>query len=868
MSPPRAHRILLQSSPMNKPAPSVQNHTPMMQQYLRLKAEFPHMLMFYRMGDFYELFYEDARKVARLLDITLTARGQSNGEPIPMAGVPHHAAENYLARLVKLGESIAICEQIGDPAQTKGPVERKVVRVITPGTLTEESLLEDRRDNVLVAVTTTESGYGLAVLDVASGRFDVLAVSGEEALSSELERLRPAELIVSEAQKLPSWLTQSKHCNLLPPWFFDAISCRQLLTAQYQTHDLTGFGLNDQTHLIEAAGSLLQYVRETYRQNLPHIQPPRLLHRDHTLILDAQSRRNLELEFNLSGGTEHTLIAVMDRTATPMGGRKLRRWVNGPIRDRQRLEQRQQCIAALLEKGLYQDLHRLLQNIGDMERILTRVAIKTARPRDLVQLRCALATIPAIHQLSATSDDESLIALLQRIGQHPEVLALLQQAVIENPPVLIRDGGVIAEGYDAQLDELRTLKQNAGDFLVKLEQQEKASTGIPNLKVNYNRVHGYYIEISNSHGDKVPASYIRRQTLKGAERYITPELKAFEDKILSASERALAREKFLYEQLLETLLPQVGSLQHTAAALARLDVINSLAERADSLQLARPTLSERPGIAIYGGRHPVIEQVLDGPFMANDTLLDDERRMQIITGPNMGGKSTYMRQTALITLLAHTGSFVPADRAIIGPVDRIFTRIGAADDLAGGRSTFMVEMSETANILHNATEHSLVLMDEIGRGTSTFDGLSLAWACAEYLAVHCRAFTLFATHYFELTALPERLPHCANVHLDAVEHDNRIVFLYGVKDGPASQSYGLQVASLAGVPQVVINNARQKLVSLENQETRKAPHPMGQMTLFDQPEHHPAVAALRDLDPDSLSPRQAQEALYHLRNLL
>ncbi len=853
---------------MNMSVANLQNHTPMMQQYLRLKADYPQMLMFYRMGDFYELFYEDARKVARLLDITLTARGQSNGEPIPMAGVPYHAADNYLARLVKLGESVAICEQVGDPALAKGPVERKVVRVITPGTLTEESLLEDRRDNILMAVTAQGSEYGLAILDVASGRFQVLAVSGEEALSSELERLHPAELIIDEATRLPDWLRQNTPCRPLPPWYFDAQSCRQLLVEQYHTHDLSGFGLNDQLPLIAAAGSLLQYVRETYRQSLPHILPPRRLHREDTLILDAQSRRNLELEFNLGGGTEHTLIALMDRTATPMGSRKLRRWINCPIRDRHRLTQRQLGVAALLETGLFNALHDQLRHIGDMERILTRVAINTARPRDLVQLRLGLATVPAILELLETGGDAALTALRARIDEHGVVLALLQQAVVENPPVLIRDGGVIAPGYDAELDELRTLKEHAGDFLVKLEQQEKNRTGISTLKVNYNRVHGYYIEVSNSQANKVPADYIRRQTLKGAERYITPELKAFEDKILSASERALAREKALYEQLLTSLGTHVAAMQQTAAALARLDVIHSLAERAHNLRLVRPGLNDRPGITIFGGRHPVIEYVLDSPFMANDTVFNDERRMQIITGPNMGGKSTYMRQTALITLLAHTGSFVPADSAIIGPIDRIFTRIGAADDLAGGRSTFMVEMSETANILHNATEHSLVLMDEIGRGTSTFDGLSLAWACAEYLAVTCRAFTLFATHYFELTCLPERLPHCSNAHLDAVEHGHRIVFLYGVKDGPASQSYGLQVAALAGVPQTVIDNARQKLISLENQESNNTPRPMGQMTLFNEPEDHPAIAALRDLDLDSLSPRQAQETLYHLRQLL
>ena len=847
---------------------NLQNHTPMMQQYLRLKAEYPQLLLFYRMGDFYELFYDDARKVARLLDITLTARGQSNGEPIPMAGVPHHAVDNYLARLVKLGESVAICEQIGDPALAKGPVERKVVRVITPGTLTEEALLEDRRDNVLVAVTQGAHYYGIATLDVASGRFHVLDVDAEEALSSELERLQPAELVVSEASSLPAWLEQRAPYKRLPPWYFDSDACRRLLLEQYRTHDLSAFGLQDQTHLLAAAGSLLQYVRDTQKQSLPHILPLRRQHRTDNLILDAQSRRNLELETNLNGGSDHTLVAVLDRTATPMGARKLRRWINSPIRDRQRLLRRQDTVAALLDHALYTPAHELLRRVGDMERILTRVALRSARPRDLVQLRLALATLPELLALLGGSDNEILSELLSAVDPHPHCLQLLQRAVIDNPPVLIRDGGVIAPGFDAELDELRTLRDHAGDFLVQLEQREKTRTGIANLKVNYNRVHGYYIEVTNAQADKVPADYIRRQTLKGAERYITPELKAFEDKMLSASERALAREKALYEQLLTTLGADVAAMQGSAAAVARLDVLCNLAERAASLNLVRPGLGQRPGIAIYGGRHPVIEQVLQTPFMANDTVLDDERRMLIITGPNMGGKSTYMRQTALITLLAHTGSFIPADSAVIGPVDRIFTRIGAADDLASGRSTFMVEMSETANILHHATENSLVLMDEVGRGTSTFDGLSLAWACADYLNTQCRSFTLFATHYFELTALPERLPHCANVHLDAVEHGERIVFLYGVKDGPASQSYGLQVAALAGVPAAVIHNARQKLVSLENQESENAPAPMGQLSLFHEAEHHPAIAALRDLDLDNLSPRQALDTLYHLRQLL
>lgn len=844
----------------------LKNHTPMMQQYLRLKAAYPNMLMFYRMGDFYELFYEDARRVSKLLDITLTSRGKSGGQPIPMAGIPHHAAEAYLGRLIRAGESVAICEQIGDPAQSKGPVERKVMRVITPGTLTEEVLLEERRDNLLVAVGSANNHeFALAILDVSSGRFSGIRFQGEDALASELERLQPAEILLCETSQKPRCLQDYAQCKSLAPWYFDENTCQRMLTEQFQTHDLEGFGLAQQPDLIQASGCLLQYVKETYQRQLPHIQGIQIQSREDSLILDAQSRRNLELETNIHGGSEYTLIAVMDNTATPMGSRMLRRWINRPIRDLDKLNQRQQCISVLIDSALYAPLHELLQGIGDIERILTRIALKSARPRDLVVLRQSLALIPQIKNLTTTIEDSALATLLADVQEHSDLENLLSRAVIENPPVLIRDGGVIAPGYDGELDELRALRENAGQFLVDLEQREKERTGIATLKVNYNRVHGYYIEVSKTQTDKVPADYVRRQTLKGAERYITPELKTFEDKILSASERALSREKALYEQLLENIAGHVSSLQISAAAIARMDVLNNLAERAISLNLSQPSLSLRPGISISGGRHLVVEQVLDTAFIANDVQFNAKKRMLIITGPNMGGKSTYMRQTALITLLAYTGSFVPAEKAVIGPVDRIFTRIGAADDLSSGRSTFMVEMSETANILHNATEQSLVLMDEIGRGTSTFDGLSLAWACADYLARQLRAFTLFATHYFELTTLPEKLPNCANIHLDAVEHGERIVFLYDVKAGPASQSYGLQVASLAGVPAPVIECAHKKLYELENQSLEHGIEAAPQLPLFQTSEPHPAVMRLNEIDPDKLTPRQALDLLYELK---
>ncbi|MGR9115019.1 MAG: DNA mismatch repair protein MutS [Gammaproteobacteria bacterium] len=845
-------------------------HTPMMQQYLRIKAEHPDTLVFYRMGDFYELFFDDAKKAAQILDITLTSRGQSGGAPIPMAGIPYHAAEGYIAKLLRNSESVAICEQIGDPATSKGPVERKVVRIVTPGTVTDEALLEERKDNLLVALTVAGTNFGIASLDLTSGRFVLQQLHSTDLMLSEIERLNPAELLVSEDHVLLKALKQRKGICKRPPWHFEPDSARQLVLKQFNTHDLKGFGCEELTLAVAAAGSLLQYVKDTQQSALPHIQGICVENNSDSIMLDAASRRNLELDFHPSGELRYTLFGVLDKTVSAMGSRCLRRWINRPLRNRNQLNNRFACIEALLAEQHYLALQTELKQVGDIERISSRIALKSARPRDLLVLRNTLAVLPALRSLLSETDNPELIRLSEPLREQPELLALLQKAIVDNPPVLIRDGGVIAPGFHPELDELRNLSHNADQFLLDMEEREKTTTGINNLKVNFNRVHGYYIEISRLHADKVPAHYTRKQTLKGVERYITAELKAFEDKVLSAKEKSLAFEKSLYEQLLATLAESLATLQQCAVGLAELDVLVNFAERAETLNLARPVLTDRAGIAIEGGRHLVVEQVSETPFVANDVALSPQRRMLVITGPNMGGKSTYMRQTALIVLIAHVGCYVPAKSAALGPIDKIFTRIGASDDLASGRSTFMVEMSETANILHNATEQSLILMDEIGRGTSTFDGLSLAWACADHLAKVTKAFTLFATHYFELTTLADEQRTIHNVHLDAMEHGDKIIFLHAVKDGPANQSYGLQVASLAGVPATVIDKAKNKLQHLENNAYLEQQTETGniQLDLFTAKECHPAVCLIEEVDPDNLSPRQALDMLYRLKGMV
>nr|WP_297459781.1 DNA mismatch repair protein MutS [uncultured Halomonas sp.] len=847
--------------------------TPMMAQYLKIKREHPEVLLFYRMGDFYELFFDDARRAAQLLDITLTQRGQSAGKPIPMAGVPYHSAEGYLARLVKAGESVAICEQIGDPAASKGPVERKVVRIVTPGTLHDEALLDARRDNLLLALHCQGERWGLAWLELSSGRFSVLEVDGEADMLAEVHRLAPAELLIADGLDLPTALAERAGLKRQSEWLFDLESATRLLCDQFGVADLRGFGCAHLICAITAAGVLIDYARDTQRSGLPHVTALGVENRDDSVVIDAASRRNLEIDTNLGGSGDNTLASVLDTTATAMGSRLLKRWLNRPLRNREQIGARQGAVQLLLADDACVSLREALKRIGDVERILARIALRSARPRDLARLRDALNALPELQRELATFDEGTALDELRRhIRPYPELAETLTRALIDNPPVVIREGGVIAAGFDDELDEFRGLAEHAGDYLVKLETRERERTGLAGLKVGYNRVHGYFIEIPRAQAREVPADYVRRQTLKNAERFIIPELKEFEDKALSAKSRALAREKLLYESLLDTLNAELDTLQASGRALAALDVLAAFAERAQALDFVRPQLLETPGLCIVGGRHPVVEHVSDRPFVPNDLTLDPSRHMLVITGPNMGGKSTYMRQAALIALLAHSGSFVPADRAEIGPLDRIFTRIGSSDDLAGGRSTFMVEMTETASILHNATDQSLVLMDEIGRGTSTFDGLSLAWASAEHLA-RVKAFTLFATHYFEMTALADQAEGVANVHLTAAEHKEGIVFMHRVEDGPASQSYGLQVAQLAGVPQAVIERARDKLAGLEQQEVDQGQRPRRDTTTTPAPQQadlfasapHPLIEELGGLKLDELTPRQALDLLYRWR---
>jgi DNA mismatch repair protein MutS len=833
------------------------SHTPMMQQYFRIKGEHPDILVFYRMGDFYELFYDDAEKASRLLDLTLTQRGASGGQPVKMAGVPVHSVEQYLAKLVKLGQSVAIAEQLGDPATSKGPVDRQVTRIVTPGTLTDSALLDEKADNVLLALSKNSSTVGLAWLSLASGELRVAEIA-PQALENELRRIEPAELLC--ASDMPGFFV-----TRLPEWHFDVDSGKRRLLKQLGAATLAGYGCEDLTLAIGACGALLDYAAKTQGQALAHVVSVKAERPGEYLRLDAATRRNLELTETLRGEPAPTLFSLLDECACGMGSRLLRHWLHHPLRDRAALGQRHGAVAALQES--FRTVHSVLRRFSDVERITSRLALKNVRPRELAGLRDSLALLDELK--AAVPASPLLDALRHDLAVPRELLGALQKAIHPEPAARLADGGVIADRYSADLDELRGLQANAGAFLVELEKKERERTGIPNLRVAYNSVHGYYIEVTNSHTDKVPTEYRRRQTLKGAERYITPELKAFEDKALSARDRALALEKSLYEELLVRLNDDVKTLQTISRALAQVDVLSAFASTAAARGYAAPSFTDELVLDIEGGRHPVVEAQIEN-FIANDTRLSPTRRMLLITGPNMGGKSTYMRQVALIALMAHVGAFVPAKAARLGPIDQIFTRIGAADDLAGGRSTFMVEMTESAAILHNATEKSLVLMDEVGRGTSTFDGLALAWAIARHLVQTNRSLSLFATHYFEMTRLSLEHKEAANVHLDAVEHKDSIVFLHAVEEGPASQSYGLQVAALAGVPKAVIRQARKYLQMLEESSVRRG----GQDDLFlgmkekeKEPEPDPLREELARVNPDELSPREALELLYRLKKL-
>jgi len=845
-----------------------QQHTPMMQQFLKIKADYKDMLLFYRMGDFYELFFDDAKKASQLLDITLTQRGKSGGQPIPMAGIPYHAADNYLAKLVKQGLSVAICEQMEAADASKGPVRREVVRILTPGTVTEEALLDARQDNLLAAVYAQKKQFALAYLSMGSGDFYVQRITDEVTLLSQLDRLKPSELLVPENSDLRTFLANHK-IQTRPPWDFDAESALHLLTSLYKVHDLSGFDITNEDLVLPAAGALLQYIEHTQKVDLQHLKPVRVEQLDDYLHLDAQSRKNLEIDYHPDNKDELTLCGFLDHCSTAMGSRKLRRRIKQPLRDNKQLEQRLDYIEALLNTGIYQDCADNLKGIADLERIISRISLLTARPRDLVALKTSLQAAQNIQSLLAGSGHDRLVAQAKKLKVHEPVIAHIQKAVNDNPPVIIRDGGVIANGYDTQLDDLRAISADAGQYMLDFERQEQQNSGVSGLKVGYNRVHGYYIEISKIHADKAPEHYIRRQTLKAVERYTTPELKQFEQNVLTSKDKSLAYEKQLYEELLKWFSPHISLLQQTAAMISDLDVAANLAQQASLHQFCRPHLTKEATIEIIQGLHPVVAHHLQTPFTANDLSLNPERHLHIITGPNMGGKSTYMRQSALIVLMAKIGSYVPAKSARIGDIDRIFTRIGAGDDLSRGRSTFMVEMSETATILHHATEKSLVLMDEIGRGTSTYDGLSLAYACAKHLAEENRCLCLFATHYFELTELANQLDGVINVHLNAVEHEQRIVFLHKVKSGAANKSYGIQVAALAGLPEKTLRQASAYLAELEYADKAKQPL---QMSLFNAPPvkapekslDSELIKQLKAIQPDELTPRQALDTLYDL----
>ncbi|MFW1689825.1 DNA mismatch repair protein MutS [Acinetobacter ursingii] len=868
----------------------VSQHTPMMQQYLKVKMEHQHALLFYRMGDFYELFFDDARKAAKLLGITLTHRGKTNGEPIPMAGVPYHAAEGYLARLVKAGQTVAICEQVGE-VTGKGPVERKVVRIITPGTITDDALLGSYQSSNLVALCIQQNKIGLALLDLSASIFKVQEHEFKtEQLAIELSRLMPSEIVVDEDlvdQNILEQIKKQLDCPITkrPNVDFNLNNAQKTLCDQFAVSTLSGFGIDHLPLAKASAAALIHYAKETQKTALPHIRSIQLEQSSDFIALDPITRRNLEIIDPLfEHGT--SLFNLINDCQTAMGGRLLSRTLMQPIRDTALLDARLDATEQLLTGYHESPVRLVLKEIGDIERVLSRVALGSARPRDLVQLRHACAQIPFLrHALLPVIQAKSstlLTDLDQQLGDFKDLHQLLLSAIVENPPVLLRDGNVIAEGYDGELDELRKIRDHAGQFLIDLEIKERELSGIPTLKIGYNRVSGYYIELTRAQAEQAPEHYIRRQTLKNAERYITPELKGFEDKVLSSESRALAREKLLFENLLETLRQNIANLQMMSAAIAQIDVLANFAHQARLQHWSRPEFSPEIGIKIHAGRHPVVEALSKTPYTPNDTFLDSHHRMAIITGPNMGGKSTFMRQTALISLLAYCGSYVPAQSAKLGPIDRIFTRIGSADDLSTGKSTFMVEMTETSQILHHATHQSLVLMDEVGRGTSTYDGLSLAWACVLDLTKRIKCLCLFATHYFELTELGSEAG-IDNYHVTAKEMNGNLILLHKVQHGPASQSHGLQVAKLAGIPAAVIKEAQKRLKILEKQQQQHIQSAV-QNDLFNAVEHEietpviekvieveaqsPALEMLKQIDVDNLTPRQALEQLYSLKATL
>lgn len=866
---------------------STPQHTPMMQQYFALKATQPTMLLFYRMGDFYELFFDDAKRATQLLDLTLTQRGQSAGEPIPMAGIPVHSLETYLVKLVRLGESVAIAEQVSTPNAGKGIVERKIVRVVTPGTLTEDALLDEKQDCILLAVLPHKQSVGIALLDIAGNRFEVTELNLEE-LGNELDRLRPAEILWAEGLAIPEAYRERYAIHPYPIWHFEHQQGYKRICQHFGVQNLHAFGLETSPLAVGAASAGLHYAQHNHQHTLAQLTSIKRYQLADYLMIDTTTRRNLELDKNQGSEQKYSLLGVMDTCQTAMGSRLLRRWLNQPLRDITQIHARQAVIHTLLSQP--SSLHRIRQtlaNCADIERTLTRIALASVRPRELKQLAHTLAQLPDLHHLLTQIATPALDKLILGVKPQPSLEAHLAKALADQPPLLARDGGVFRAGFDEQLDHWRNLQQNGGAFLLELEQRERERTGIANLKVGFNRVHGFYIEVSRSQDTPLPADYIRRQTIKNAERYITEELKAHEVEVLQAEDQALARERTLYNELVTYLQTLQDTLYPIAQTLAHLDLLACLSERAISQQWHCPSfVTDRTTIHIEQGRHPVIESALQEPFIPNDSRLNDQAHLMLITGPNMGGKSTFMRQTAIIVIMASMGSFVPASKAEIGQIDRIFTRIGASDDLASGRSTFMVEMSETAHILHHATHQSLILLDEIGRGTSTYDGLSLAYAIAEAV-LRLKSLCLFATHYFELTDLANTHQGCINAHVSAIQHERKVIFLHKIEQGSANQSHGIAVAALAGIPAQVLASAEAKLKQLEqhahpieyetpaeepeqmaDQQQEDNQPSLAQISLFSgNPIGEKVIKALRRFDPDNMTPKQALEALYKLRQL-